>query len=326
MARIVVSGATGFLGGETARALVGAGHDVVGLGRRPEALAALERAGAAPYRIDLAQSEVMAAGVLGRADAFIHCAALSAPWGPELAFENANVAGTQKALDMAEALGVRRFVNISSPTIYYAPRDQEHVREDHKLPRPINAYAASKVAAEALVRFRPGLGPITLRPRGLYGLGDSALLPRLLDAAATGPLPMLRGGKAEIDLTHVSDAVGAILAALEAGQEAEGEAFNISGGAPMPVYRIVEAACAASGVTPRWRALPWRTLLGLARLVSAVQSRRPDAAEPRITPYTLGLFTFRQSLDIAKAGRLLGWRPAVSFDEGLRLTFPEAAA
>ncbi len=66
---------------------------------------------------------------------------------------------------------MRRFVNISSPTVYFEMKDKVNVREDALLPPPINAYAATKAEAEQLVLTRTDLGPINLRPRGLYGAG-----------------------------------------------------------------------------------------------------------------------------------------------------------
>lgn len=320
--RVLVTGATGFLGGTVARHLCARGTPVVAVGRNTARLAQLRQDGIAVIEMDLRTAQ---APPTGSVDAVVHCAALSAPWGPLSAFQSANVTGTDTALALARACGARRFVNISSPTIYFAMRDQDDVAEDMPLPPPINAYAATKAEAEQRVLAARDLGPISLRPRGIYGAGDTALLPRLLTAAQRGPLPLLRGAQAAIDLTHITDVIAAIDAALTAGPEAEGEAFNISGGEPLPVRHIVDSAAARAGVTPRWRAMPFAVLLAAAQLRQTAGRIGLLPGEPRITPYTLGLFAFRQSLCLHKAAHMLNWTPSVPFAKGLDLTFQEAA-
>jgi len=128
--------------------------------------------------------------------------------------------------------------------VYFAYRDQLGVSEDAGLPRPVNHYARTKRQAEEIVLAAPEVGPVVLRPRGIYGAGDRKLLPRLLQVARQRPLPLFRDGKARIDLTYVDDVVDAVLAALSAGSAAEGQIFNISGGEVVPVRDIAEAACA----------------------------------------------------------------------------------
>ncbi|MEJ2124934.1 MAG: GDP-mannose 4,6-dehydratase, partial [Alphaproteobacteria bacterium] len=157
-------------------------------------------------------------------------------------------------------------------------------------------------------------------PRGIYGAGEQTLLPRLLAAARQRPLPLLRGGVAAIDLTHVSDVVTAIEAALTPDQALEGETFNISGGEMVLVKNIVERVCAAFSVRLRWRKTPFWPALMAARLVEMASLALPSSGEPVVTPYTLGLFAFRQSLDITKAREMLNWRPQMSFAQGLELT------
>jgi len=326
MARIIVSGATGFLGGALARYLHAGGHNVIALGRSPAALGALRSVRIRTVALDLTQDIPSAVtDLIGAADAMVHCAALSSPWGAKAAFTAANVHGTATALQLATDAGVRRFVNISSPTVYYANRDQIGVAEDQVLPRPINAYAETKREAEKLVLNNPQLGPINLRPRGLYGAGEITLLPRLLAAARQGPLPLLRGGVAEIDLTHVSDAVRAIEAAVHASAQCDGQTFNISGGQPRRVVDIVNDVCRLSAVPVRWRSVPWRAAMAVAGLSEGFHARFKRATEPRLTCYKVGLFAFRQSLDISKAERCLGWRPLIDFDAGLDLTLSERA-
>lgn len=319
--RVLVTGATGFLGGELCRALLTKGYGVVGLGRNTAQLAALADMGASTLAMDLSQLHQPLPRDIGRVDAMVHCAALSSPWGAYAAFHRANVIGTKTALRLAQALGVHRFVNIASPTVYFAMRDQENVAETMPLPRPINAYGATKAIAETMVLRQPDVGPVSLRPRGIYGAGDTALLPRLLAAAKRGPLPILRGGVAAIDLTHVSDVVRAIEATLQAGSDVQGEVFNISGGEQLPVRDIVERAAVRAGVSIRWRAVPLSPAKVAAHVLDVASRMTPWGHEPRVTPYALGLFAYRQSLNIEKARDRLGWSPQIRFDQGLDETF-----
>lgn len=314
--KILVTGATGFLGGALIRTLASK-HDVIALGRNAARCDHLRSDNFHVLQVDLSQPGTLPdAGQIGPVDAIIHCAALSAPWGRAQAFEDANLHGTLTALELAERLEVSRFVHISSPTVTFELKDQIRVREDHPLPHPINDYARTKALAEKEVLARPELGPVILRPRGIYGSGDEALLPRLLRAATKGPLPLIRGGAAAIDLTHISDVIRAIEAALTGDHIIEGEVFHISGGEVIPIKDIVERCCQRCDVPLRWRPLPFTPALIATRLMEWASYRWPIRQEPSITAYTLGLFSFRQSLDISKAERLLGWRPQVPFDVG----------
>ncbi len=321
--RVLITGATGFLGGTLAPYLAVRGFDVLGTGRSAPACADLAARGIEMVQADL--KSPIAPERFGPVDAIVHSAALSAPTGRRAAFEAANVGATRNILAYANAVGVRRFVNISSPSVYFAPRDQLDVRESDPLPAPFNHYAATKAEAERLVLAAPEVGPISLRPRGIYGPGDQALLPRLLAVAKRQALPLFRGGRARIDLTFVGDVCAAIDAALRAGPEVEGEVFNISGGEVLPVSEIIGAACERAGVTPRWRALPFWPVKTLAAGVERLYAAMPGSPEPQVTSYGLALLAFEQSLNIEKAAARLGWRPAVRFAQGLDQVFAEGA-
>jgi len=312
--RIVVSGATGFLGGHLCAHLVAQGFDVLGLGRDASKGAALSCAFEA---VDLAETPSLT--TLQTADVFVHAAALSSAWGPRVAFERANVTGTRHALAMAHKLGVRRFVFISSPSVYFRFRDQLHLSEDTLLPKPVNAYAATKVAAETLVRAS-GLDAIILRPRGLYGPGDTALLPRLIRAAAR-PIPLPRGGKAVTDLTFVADVVRAIVAAMTAPPDCAGRTYNISGGEALAIGDIITAAAQAAGIRARFTPMPAVVVLASARLAEGVARLTPGQPEPVITAYGAGILAYSQTLDISRAGDELGFVPEVRFADGLKRTF-----
>lgn len=298
---------------------------VVGLGRDPLRVAQLHEAGFDVRQHDLETPfGVAALQALRGVSAIVHCAALSSPYGPAPAFAAANVTATRHVLALGQALGVKRFIHISSASVCFAPVDQLNVREDDPLPAPFNAYARTKAQAERLVLAVDELCPVVLRPRGIYGAGDTALVPRLLRAARRGPLPLLRDGRARIDLTHVDDVVAAISAALKAGSAVRGQIFNISGGEVLPVAEIATRACEQAGVVARWRKMPLGPLMAAAGIVEAISPWLPRTSEPAITRYGLALFAYAQSLDLTKAQTELGWRPQISFEDGLARTFAPA--
>lgn len=319
--RVIVTGATGFLGGEVCRRLVERGHQVLAMGRSDERLSRLQHQAVKTIKADLSMGETPRATP---ADAMVHCAALSSPWGRPEEYEQANVEATRQALTFARKCGAKRFVHISTPSLYFRFRDQLDVREDADLPPPVNDYARTKLVAEKLVLAADELDPIVLRPRGLYGPGDTSLLPRLLLAGRHRPLPLLNGGRATTDLTYVEDAAEAVCAALvHAGPLAQ-RVFNVSGGAALNVRDVADRAAQRAGQALRWRPMPTRLVLMLAR-ASEAAARWRRYREPRITAYGVGLFAYTQTLDISAAALHLGWRPRISFDEGLYRTFGRQA-
>ncbi|KAG1655721.1 hypothetical protein GQR58_024355 [Nymphon striatum] len=318
--RVLVTGATGFLGGHLVRRLLDADVDVLAVGRNRAQLSKLP---CKTLHHDIAHPFPMRD--VGVIDAIVHCAALSAPFGKHRDFMSANVDGTQNVLDLARDQGIGRLVHISTPSIYFSYCDQLDVSEDHPLPTPVNHYAATKAMAENLVRDQMAETSVILRPRGIYGPGDVSLLPRVLRAAKSRPLPRLRGGVAAIDLTYVDDVVEAIIAALSAGDGVCGEAYNISGGEVLTVNKIVEDACRMAGISPRWRPVPLGLAMTAAGALEGVAALRPNRPEPMITRYGLGLFAYRQSLNLSKAQRHLGWGPRVPFQDGLARTFEARA-
>ncbi|MFN7055664.1 NAD-dependent epimerase/dehydratase family protein [Hyphomonas sp.] len=318
MSTFAVTGATGFLGGALVRALLAGDADVVAIGRNRQKLAALAEMGARTLAHDLSKGPPADGSPVHAA---VHCAALSSAWGRPQDFASANIAGTRAALEYAVDAGAKRFVHISTPSVYFRFCDQRLVPEDHPLPTPVNMYAQTKRIAEELVLSETRLDAVILRPRGLYGAGDTALLPRLLKAARQGPLPLINDGAAETDLTHVDDAVAAILAALRAPGNLPQKVYNVSSGEAIRVRQIADLAAREAGCTIRWRPMPRRLLIAAARGLEAAARLHPRRPEPRLTAYSAGLFAYTQTLDITAARHALGWRPQIAFDEGLRRTF-----
>ncbi len=322
--RVLVTGATGFLGGQLVQHLNRKNCEVIATGRNAERCQNLRSQGHSVFQWDIvAPLAKVPQNLPNSIDVVVHCAALSSPFGRRTSFQNINVDGTRNVLDLAEKLGAQHFVLISSPSVYFALKDQLNVREDMNLPPPFNDYAATKATAEKLVCRRSSVRSVILRPRGIYGAGDTTLLPRLIRAARARPLPIFRNGKASIDLTHVDDVVGAVEHAIQARDVPSGDVFNISSGQVLPISEIVHKVCERTKLAVRWRHLPLKPALVAAGVMEQTAKAFPVLGEPIATRYGLALFAFAQSLDITKAYESLGWTPKITFDQGLDLTFRE---
>ena len=263
--RVIVTGATGFLGLETCRLLRQKNCDIIAIGRNERQGGKLKQLGCIFWPLDLEKPQDMQE--LHKKlqnetiDGLVHAAALSSLWGRREQFFSANISVTISLCNIAEAHNIGRFIFISSPSIYFSWNDQFDIDENMLLPEPINHYAASKVVAEDILLNYPHLSPIILRPRAIYGAGDTALLPRLIKAAQKGPLPLLRGGVALTNLTHVEDVANAIWLSLLAPRDIAQNIFNIAGNEALPITGIVEAAAQKMGIDVRWRKVP----LGFAK-------------------------------------------------------------
>jgi nucleoside-diphosphate-sugar epimerase len=318
--RIAVTGATGFLGRRIVEQAAAQGHSVIATSRG--------RTGSTDFggRASFTPCDITDANALTRifdgCDVVVHSAALSSDWGQDAQFWRINVDGTKAVVAAAERAGVRRLVHISSTSVYFAFEDRFDVREDASLPAPVNAYARTKRAAEDVARSFPG-EIFVARPRGLFGPDDPHLLPRLLKVAEKRPLPLLRDGRAQVDITDVGVAADAILA-MAGADVAAADTYNVSHGEPIAIRNLVERLFSGLVRPLRWRAMPVSVALAGARTLELAARIDPRRRPPLITAYALGLFAYSQTLDLAKARRKLGWRPKLGRDEALERTIAAA--
>jgi nucleoside-diphosphate-sugar epimerase len=316
--RLLVSGASGFIGAHVARHLAAAGHDVLALGRDPSRLTPAQEAGCRTCSLDLASDDLTEA-VQGQS-AIVHCAARASPWGRPEEFHRDNVQATERLLAAAADAGtVERFVHLSSPSIYFRFCDQRDLSEEFQPPkRWPTSYAKTKWQSECSVRSFEQMSPIILRPRAVFGPGDRAIVPRLIAVAERGFFPLPAGGNAWTDVTYIDNVVNAIAAALEAPASFGGRAFNITNDEPVQVRDLLFRLFRALKIRTRMVPMPRAVLLALAKVSESLNLCFGARAEPRITLYGAGLLSFSQTLSIEAARRDLAYAPTVSLDEGLR--------
>ena len=313
---VLVTGATGFVGRRLATALLARGDRVRALGRNPDACAALASAGAEVVRADLRDREAVIAACAGM-DAVQHVGALSAPWGRTPDFHATNVGGTENVLAGCRAHGVGRMVYVSSPSVVFDGTDHRDLTDDAPYPRYfMSVYSLTKKLGEDRVRAAAaaGLATVTIRPKAVFGPGDTSLLPRLLLAARKGRLPQIGDGRNLVDVTYVDNAVHALTLALTAGA-AVGRTYTITNGEHVPLWDLIKTVLRRLSLDANLRALPYRVVYGLAGLMELRAAL--FGGEPTLTRYTAAILAKTQTYNIEAARRDLGYEPAVSVAEGV---------
>lgn len=315
--RILVTGASGFVGSHVVRDLRQRSHDIVATGRNAHRLSKLDSTGCLWAVADLSVDPLDS--LVRGCDAIVHCAARAAPWGAAESFVRDNVTATRRLLDAARrASTVKRFVFLSSPSIYYQRKDQFNLDESFVPPeRWSTHYAETKWLSECAVREAVDLGAVILRPRAVFGPRDTAIVPRLVAVAKRGYFPLPAGGRAWTDLTYVDNLCSAIALALQPIAGLDGRVFNITNGEPLQFHDLLERLFAALRLRPRFVPVPRAVVLALAELSERMALLRPGTPEPKLTSYGVGLLSYSQTLSIEAARADLGYAPVVSLQTGL---------
>lgn len=310
--RALVTGATSGIGLTLVPALIAEGYEVRATGRSAAALGRLEAMGAETIAADLGDPAA-GASLCGDIDVVFHVAGLSSPWGPDVAFQRANVDATRDLLAAARAGGCDGFVFVSSPSVYAAPRDRLALTEaSPPADPPMNAYAATKLAAEKLVLGADGptMRCVAIRPRAVVGPDDKVLLPRLLRVVRRGRFPLLNEGRAQVELTDVRDVAAALILADRHRVAAGGRAINIAGGQPYAIRDLVLALGAELGREIRFLTVPVGIATAVAGAMEWVCRLLPGRPEPPVTRYSLATLAWSQTFDLSLARDMLGYRPA----------------
>ena len=316
MKTVLVTGATGFLGKYVVDELVEHGYQVRAFGRNSKVGRSLENSSVSFFQGDLTKADDVLEACKGM-DLVVHAGALSTVWGPWEDFYQANVLGTKYVLEACRQTGIQRLVYVSSPSIYAAPKDQLAIKEsDAPEENNLNNYIRSKLASEKLFNDYPDVPSIILRPRGLFGIGDTSILPRVINLSQKLGIPLIGDGRQLMDMTCVENVALAIRLAIEAS-EAKGEVYNITNGEPRAFRDLLEESLTGLGYPIKYRKLPAALLSGIASSLEFLYKTLNLKGEPALTLYTYYLLRYSQTLDISKAEKDLGYHPKISISEGI---------
>ncbi len=319
--KILITGATGFLGYRLSEYLIEKGHTLTTTGRNPVMGEKLTFLGTHFVPGSINDQEHLNGLARGQ-DAIVHTAGLSSPWGRYADFYRINVDGTAQTVAAALQQNVHRFVHISTPSIYVRNAHCLNIKESDPLPPSfINAYAQTKYAAEqrVIAGAEQGLETVMIRPRALIGRGDTVIMPRLLTAHHAGRLKIIGDGQNVVDLTPVENVCQAIEKALllPTGSPALNKAYNISNGDPVNLWQTLEVAFKKMGLQLNTRHVPFAVAYAAAAALEWKARRQPGYPEPTLVRYSVIMMSRSQTLDISRAKRLLDYQPTVSVDEAM---------
>jgi nucleoside-diphosphate-sugar epimerase len=311
--RVLVTGASGFVGSHVAEALAAAGWRVRGLLRPTSSRRWLEG-----LDLDVARGDVTDPASLGPAcagcQAVVHVAGVVNAVRRD-DFFRVNHDGTRDLREAAGRAGAERFVFVSSLAAGGPKRFGEAAGAPGR--GPVNAYGRSKLEAERLLLARGGeLHTVIVRPPMVYGPRDDAVL-RLVRSAARGWFPLIHGGRQRVALVHAKDLARGIQLALERG--AAGAVYDVTDGMEYSTAEIARALGAVFGRrvrgVPAARAVLW--LLALGGELAGVATGRPAPINFERLKQLVGEVWTASS---ERARRELGYAPAYDLARGLAET------
>lgn len=285
-------------------------------GKQPE----LELFGVARRAVDLpnyAQRDLSQAFDLPfRPDVVIHAAARASPWGSRQDYVQQNVEATRQVIAFCRRVGHPRLLYVSTTAVFYREAHQHGLLETSPIgPQFVNLYAETKYAGERLLADYEGERCI-LRPRAVFGPGDTVLFPRVLEAARKGMLPVItaQGGPVMGDLVYIDTLTDYLLRAATAPQLAD--CYNITNAQPVDLQGLLHHVLRQLHLPAPTRHLKVGTALQVARATEWLWRTLRLGGEPPVTRFGVGVFAYSKTFDPQRMLADLG-KPSVSLDEGV---------
>jgi nucleoside-diphosphate-sugar epimerase len=308
--RVFVTGGSGFVGRALIAELVARGIPTRGLARSEKAAIAVRQAGAEPVRGDLGDVAAAREGMTD-CDVVIHAAAHTEEHGKLADFIRVTVDGTRNMLVAARDAHVKRFVHVGTEAVLADGKPIVRADETVPLPaKPAGPYPISKGLAERLVleASSPTLETVVIRPRFIWGAGDTNLGPKLVETVKAGRFAWIGTGRYLTSTCHVNNVVEGALLAAERGKP--GEIYFLTDGEPVEFREFVTAFLAAQGAdagtktVPRWVAKTVASLTGWMK-------------RPPVTKTAIALVGGEVTVVDAKARRELGYVGKTTREAGL---------
>jgi nucleoside-diphosphate-sugar epimerase len=315
--KVLVTGATGFVGRHLLSMLIERGDDVRILVQPDENITQLGLGDVQVCRGSLSNRIALEAAVDG-VDHVLHCAARTGPWGPQAEYDMVNVQGLKTLVDVSLNAGVRRIVHVSSVTVHGV---DIHGSADETAPLRggPDPYSRSKVAGERLLQemIRNQGAPLTIvRPGLVYGPYDVGSFGRFTTLIKAGKMVMIGSGNNHMPLIYVTDVARGILQAGEA-EHAVGKEYLLVNDEPVTQSDYFNTIASELDVPSPSRRIPYRLALGIAA-AAEMTAHLLHWEQPPLTRFGVEVLGGENRFIIDRARTELGFVPQVNLAEGVR--------
>jgi nucleoside-diphosphate-sugar epimerase len=313
---ILVTGASGFLGGRLAEVLAARGEVVRVLARAGSALDYLAGLPIEVTRCGLDDDGRLDEALRGVTHIY-HCAGCATDWAPWSVYYQANVEGTRNLLRAAaRAPGLQRFLHVSTTDVYGYPRvpcDETHPPVDTGLP-----YNRSKCLGERCVweAANSGLPVTVVRPATLYGPRSKTFGSDIAKLIRQRLMALIDGGRAPGGFCYIDNAVDGIVDAATA-RDAAGQAYNLADGTGATWKSYVDAIADGLNLPRPWIDMPAPVAFALANVMEAPHRWLRIPGRPLLTRHAVYLLCRDQEYPIEKAKREFRFAPKISYEEGM---------
>jgi nucleoside-diphosphate-sugar epimerase len=316
--RVLITGATGLLGGHLIKELQQREEEIRALVLPVENADNLLKQGIEVVRGDITDASALDA-VVQNIDLVFHLAGMMGVWRPLADYRLVNVTGSENLYKAAQKAGVRRYVHTSSHTVYGLGYGRFLTENDPLRPDP-DPYSITKAEGDRLMRrlmLTSDVETVILRPGTFFGPGDRLHFGRMAQKMKDGKGVIIGRGDNALPFCYVTDVVqGFLLAAYH--ENAPGNVYNITNDRPLTQQEMFDAiADAVGGARPK-RHLPYLPIYYGAIVAEKVVAR-VTRTKPVVTQLGAMMFGSDNRHSVEKARRELGYEPKVDLREGIKL-------
>lgn len=314
--RVFFTGGSGFVGQGSIPKLIEAGYEIYALARSSTSAALVGQVGAIPIQDDLTNLSQNTADALKKCDIVIHSAAYMAmDYDYKKAYQ-LNVQATERLLQLAKENGVKHFIFISAAPVVPGSPIINLQEKDAKDGLPIHVYPKTKAIAEQKVlqanstHFRT----IALRPPAIWGKGNHHM-EEVFDRVKSGKWMWIGGGKQVLSTIHVENLAAAMIAAIKSDKG--GAAYFVTDGDSRSMRTTFEAVIKAHGLDGGDKEFPLGVASTVGNLFHNIWTLFNLKSQPPIPALVIRLMAKEFSVNDEKARKELGYKNAISFEEGI---------
>jgi nucleoside-diphosphate-sugar epimerase len=317
--KIIITGATGFIGRNLSESLHKEGIKIIAIGRSEYVGKALRENGI-EFMLARVEDQTQVNKTFCPADYVIHCAGRAGDWWKYKDFYETNVIGTRNVINACKINNIKKIIYISTSSVYLNGKDRYNILETEPLPKQRFNYGRTKLMAETelLALEKEGFKTIILRPRAVYGKHDHNIVSRFLRLAEKKSLPLINGGRALVDITYVGNLASAVRNCFSAPDDAWNEVYNISNGSPVTLKEWISQVLEIFDQPFKPEDIPEPTAKRIAAMNDLLSILPFGNKKPELTRFSVEYMGKSMTLSLEKAKKKLNYIPEISNQEGFK--------